>query len=246
MATAIDPAGKARLLAHMNKEHQADLSYILQHYNGLTAAAAASPEMVDMDLATVMAQTPDGTTHVIALSPPMQSWDERRQRLIDMTLTARAALGVPAPEHSEGVSGSGSGHSHDTKSNNSPVTITTYIPPRPQDWAVFAAVAFYYSCYAGVRAGFFAPGTPGWQFVESIPYPGGAAGFTWTVDTIIIPVLGIHLTEAFLFDRTRLAKHGMPRGSLAWFLWMGSVMFEGYPAFRRFDLAVEKMKVKAK
>ncbi|KAK3343866.1 hypothetical protein B0T25DRAFT_584726 [Lasiosphaeria hispida] len=234
--TSIPPAAKARTIAHMNKDHTTDLAHILQHFNGVSPSAAnTTTRMVDIDLASITAVTgrePDLHTHVVPLDPPMAKWDDRRQRLIDMTMAARAALGVVTPE-GEGDHGAAHGR----------VLVKGFYPPRGADWISFVAVSFYWVCLAAVRAGVAAEGTGlgGWL---DWGFPYGAGGFGWLVEAIFVPVLGIHLGEVFWLERTRLSRYGVARGSTAWFLWLGSVFLEGLPAFFRFDGVVRGLERK--
>ena len=202
--TTIPPATKTRTIAHMNKDHRTDLQHMLQHYNGLSADSASNPELLDINL-TSLTITASGKTHTITLNPPMASWDERRQRLIDMTLAARSALGIPSSE--------------DEKSHSSPktVAITTYTPPSPADFLVAIGVSLCFASYGIIKLGLLTPGTEGFKayapfstFLHSIintywPF-GGVAGYSRMVTRIFFPVLLIHVAEAWLMDRTRLRE----------------------------------------
>ncbi|KAL2184916.1 hypothetical protein L209DRAFT_755821 [Thermothelomyces heterothallicus CBS 203.75] len=117
------------------------------------------------------------------------------------------------------------------------------MPPRvPYDLAIFLAVLAYYASLALVRAGMVTPGSPAARWLEAARFPGGAAGFRWLVDALLVPVLGIHLAETWWLERSRLRKFGVRRGSRAWWLWVGSVFIEGAMAFKRFDIIVERLK----
>jgi hypothetical protein len=128
---SIDPVTKARTLSHMNKDHQKDLSLYLRHFNRLSAADAAGPELLDIDLTTMTIRSVSGT-HAVAISPPMTSWADRRVRLAEMSITAHKALGLRDP---------------------TAVTISTWVPPRGFDFVVLGAVAFYFVCLAAVALG---------------------------------------------------------------------------------------------
>ncbi|KAL2167909.1 hypothetical protein VTG60DRAFT_647 [Thermothelomyces hinnuleus] len=83
------------------------------------------------------------------------------------------------------------------------------MPPRvPYDLAVFLAVLAYYASLALVRAGVVAPGSLAARWLEAARFPGGAAGFRWLVDALLVPVLGIHLAETWWLERSRLRKFG--------------------------------------
>ncbi|KAK5660704.1 hypothetical protein OQA88_12069 [Cercophora sp. LCS_1] len=230
----INPAAKARTIAHMNKDHRTDLAHILQHYNKLSATEAADPEMVDIDLESMTVLTDGGkTTRIVHFEPPMGSFDERRTKLIEMTMKAREALGV-VPEDD------GHGHGHGTASGK--VVVAEWHPPQSLlEWAVVVGVLLYFVSFATVRAGWFDRGTQGWRYLELSPFPGGAKGFRWLVEAMFWPVVGIHAGEMVLFDIKKTAKYGLKRGSAVWFLWMVNVFVEGVGAFKRFNRVVGRL-----
>ncbi|KAL2175322.1 uncharacterized protein P884DRAFT_228409, partial [Thermothelomyces heterothallicus CBS 202.75] len=264
---AIPPAQKARTVAHMNADHRADMRYILMRYGadppvppsyfspGSTCGAHKKPAagsdadrdragdadrdpiMLDIDLDRFTVRLPAGgsaagSVHAVAFDPPLRTWAERRERLVEMTRVAREAAAAAA-ENGVGV---GVGVTR-------VVVVDEYMPPRvPYDLAIFLAVLAYYASLALVRAGMVTPGSPAARWLEAARFPGGAAGFRWLVDALLVPVLGIHLAETWWLERSRLRKFGVRRGSRAWWLWVGSVFIEGAMAFKRFDIIVEKLK----
>jgi hypothetical protein len=218
----------------MNKDHRTDLSHILQHYLGLDASAAADAEMLDISPTELTVRAgPDGAVHVVPLEPPL-AWGDRRVRLVDMTLAARAALGIEVesahpPEPAAGI------------------VVRSYAPPATTlDISVMAAVLLYGACFALVRTGMVHPGSLVGRIVETVRFPGGIPSFKWLVNAIALPVLAIHLAEAWYLDRTRLQKFGVKRGSALWWMWMTSCFIEGRGAFGRFGALVREAKAKAK
>ncbi|KAK3899596.1 hypothetical protein C8A05DRAFT_17990 [Staphylotrichum tortipilum] len=254
MATSdpsIPPAQKARTFAHMNNDHRADMRHILQHYGASppvppsslpsTASAhdpSADPLLLDISLASLTLHLPrTNTVHTVPLNPPLATWDERRARLVDMTRAARAALGVPDEATGEGAV----------------VVVAEYMPPRvPYDLAIFLAVLFYYFTFALVRLGLLDPSNGSaaavlaQTAVEASRFPGGVDGFVWLVNAIFVPVVGIHVFETWLLERTKLSKFGVRRGSKVWWMWVGSVFIEGAMAFKRFDIVVARLKAEGK
>lgn len=257
MATepSIPPAQKARTIAHMNKDHRLDMRHILVHYGAVppvpssyTTATKANlnltenddtnPLMLDISLSALTLRLPaTDSTHAVALDPPLANWEDRRARLVEMTRMAREALGVVAsPSEEDGGKG-----------NVAVVVVGEYMPPRvPYDLTIFLAVLFYYFTWVLVQAGGLGVGSAAARVVEGVRFPGGVAGFTWLVRTIFVPVLGIHVFETWLLERTRLRKFGVRRGSRVWWLWVGSVFVEGAMAFKRFDIIVERLKAEGK
>ncbi|KAL2155484.1 hypothetical protein VTH82DRAFT_226 [Thermothelomyces myriococcoides] len=243
----IPPAQKARTIEHMNADHRTDMRYILMHYgadppvppsyfsnssnnnnnNNKAAAAAAGvaegtdPLMLDIDLDRFTVRLPaTGSVHAVSFKPPLRSWAERRERLVDMTRTARSAVVAPVM-----------------------VVVNEYMAPRvPYDLAIFVAVLAYYVSLALVRTGMVGAGSAAARLLEAARFPGGGAGFCWLVDALLVPVLGIHLAETWWLERSRLRRYGVRRGSRVWWLWIGSVFIEGAMAFKRFDIILERLK----
>ncbi|KAK1836088.1 hypothetical protein QBC39DRAFT_422992 [Podospora conica] len=212
MADPIPPASKLQTITHMNADHRADLAHILARH--LASPTPIDPATVSLTDITLTAITitTPTATHTIPFTPPLASWSDRRPRLIEMTLAAR------------------------------PATVARYLPPRGFDVVVFLGVLTYYSCYLLLRLGVLDDGGLAAGWLEASPFPGGAEGFRWLVRTIAVPVLGIHVGEMWWFDRTRTSRYGVKRGGMVWWGWMGSVFFEGYPAFGRFDGEVRRVK----
>ncbi|KAJ9161017.1 hypothetical protein NKR19_g2700 [Coniochaeta hoffmannii] len=209
---------KERTLSHMNKDHQADLSAILRHQFGVVSP---NPVLEDISLSSLTITTDGGaTTHVVPISPPMSSWSDRRARLVEMTLSARAALSLDA--------------------EGRPVVVKTFLPPSGFGAVVTAGVVFYFACFAAVRLGWVRPGTGLWTALEKGGwFPGGAGRFVWVVETIFVPVLGVHVGECWWLDRTRLRRFGVERGGGLWWMWMARCFLEGFSTFGSFDSVVK-------
>ena len=254
----IPPAAKARAIAHMNKDHRTDLSHILQHFNKLPSAKAADPTMLDVDLEGLTVRVggdgngnesssssgegegPGTVTHVVAFDPPMKSFGELRSRLVAMTHQARDALGVVSPK-GEGEGGDHGDGDGGVNGDGKVVVVREYRPPQGADWIAFFGVAGYYLCYAVIRAGLVEEGGLLWEGLWWFP-GGGAVGFRWLVETMVVPVVAIHVAEMGWFDWKRSSRYGVRRWSRVWFLWMGSVFLEGVGAQWRFDGVVRGLK----
>lgn len=208
----IPSASKLHTITHMNADHRPDLAHILaRHLASPNPIDPSTVSLSDISLSTLTITTPTATHH-IPFTPPLASWNDRRPRLIEMTLAAR------------------------------PVVVTRYLPPRGFDVVVFLGVVTYYACYVLLRLGVLEDGGAVAGWIGRSPFPGGAEGFRWLVRRIAVPVLGIHVGEMWWFDRTRAGRYGVKRGSGVWWGWMGSVFFEGYPAFGRFDREVGRLR----
>lgn len=211
-----DAAAKARIIAHMNRDHATSLSYFLQHFCQLSASQASSPTLVDISLSSLSLSSRDGKIHSIALDPPMTSFADARARTVELDQTARAALDI------------------------SPYTVTTYVPPSsPVHVTVFGLCALTAVVFA--TRSYIVPGTLVYDQILHY-FPGGPEMFLWLVKKVQPTTLAIHFIEIFLLDRTRLRKYGVRRGSGVWFAWMSSCLIEGYGCFQRVDALVGKQK----
>ncbi|OAA54870.1 hypothetical protein ISF_08141 [Cordyceps fumosorosea ARSEF 2679] len=220
MANADENAArKDRIISHMNRDHTREMSHYLRHYNGLSARQAARPSLRDLSLEALLIRA-DGLDHTLPFAPPLASWAEVRPRLVEMDAVARAALDI------------------------SDVAVTSYVAPRPADWAVLLAVSFYFVSAATLP--WTGEGSAAWRLLEAARFPGGAATFRWLVRALFVPVLGIHVAECYLLDRWRLSRHGVERFSAVWLMWEVSCFLEGLMAWHRFDeLVAEKQRQKA-
>jgi hypothetical protein len=197
--------------------------------------------MLDLDLTSMTIRSASGT-HAVAFTPPMHNWDDRRARLAAMTADARRALGLdnttgqgaplaPAPKQTSLDASSGP--------SSTPSSAPRYVPPQGTDWIGFAGVSFYFLCAGLVYGGLVTPESPTWRALEAVHFPRGPVAFIWLVEVLFLPVLAIHLVEAWWMDRSRLAPGGVPRGSAVWLLWVGNAFLEGISAYKRWDRAVK-------
>ncbi|KAI0020441.1 hypothetical protein F4780DRAFT_372612 [Xylariomycetidae sp. FL0641] len=216
---ALDETRKARLMAHMNKEHTAELSQYLRAFNGLSSSAARDAKLTDLSLDTLQIRSRSGT-HVVAITPPLDSLADARERLVDM---ARRAQTQP------GLSG---------------VTVDRWTAPATGGWVSLAGIVFYAASVALALSGGARPGSPAYDLADKyVPY--GADNHFRLVRVLVPVVVAIHACEAFWMARSRLAKHGVEAGSPLWCLWTVNTFWEGFPTFQRFDALVEEKKTKA-
>ncbi|KJZ80451.1 hypothetical protein HIM_00301 [Hirsutella minnesotensis 3608] len=206
---AAEEERRDRIISHMNRAHSRELSHYLRHYAGASRRDAANPELCDLTLQGMRIRA-NGTDYAVPFAPPLDSWNDVKQRIIDMDATARDRLGI------------------------SDVWVDRFAPPAGFDCVVFGAVLFYFGCFATLP--WVLPGTSFWSAVDSI-FPGGVEWYKWTVRILFLPVLGIHVTEALIFDR-KLQRHGIDRWTSTWWLWVSSCFMEGVMAFRRLDKIV--------
>lgn len=210
-----DQARRENIITHMNRTHQRELSHYLRHYNKLSASAARSPTMANVSWERMLLRTRDGVDHTVPFTPPLTAWDEIRPRVVAMDVAARKSLGI------------------------SDIQVTAYEPPRGFDHVVFGGVLLYFCCVASLP--WVVPGTKLWQTLEVV-YPGGPVWFRWLVRTIFWPVVLLHFSEAILFERMRMHRHGVERWSAVWWLWEVDCFIEGIMAWWRVDSIVARKK----
>ncbi|KAI1431549.1 hypothetical protein GGR50DRAFT_59682 [Xylaria sp. CBS 124048] len=213
---ASDP--KTRIMAHMNREHGADLKRYLRAFNGVPSSFASDAQMIDLTLDTMTIKSASGV-HSVLISPPMKSFADARVRLVDMAERAQETLGI------------------------SDIRITRFAAPRGMGLATTFGVSLYFGCAAAVFLGLLRPKTTAWTALDQF-FPHGAAGFTWLVETIFVPVALIHLVEAYWIARTRLAKYGVATGSALWCKWVLATFLGGFPAILLFDKVVREEREK--
>ena len=208
--TDADASRKEGIINHMNREHTRELSNYLRHYNSLSSRQAAKSAIFDISFDTMHIRA-GGLNHTVPFDPPLTSWSDARPRLVEMDTAAREALGI------------------------SDIIVTSYRAPNAIELVVMCSVAFYFFCAGSLP--WFLPGTKAWRIVDGF-FPYGAAGYRWLVRAIFFPVLGIHLSEAFLFDRWRLGRYSVERWTPLWWVWEMSCFVEGLGAWRRIDRVV--------
>lgn len=218
MGAPEDSAAIARAKSHMNANHARELSHYLRHFCGLSARAAADPELTDLSLSGMAIRSRSGREHRVPFDPPLASPAEIRPRVVAMDADARRGLGI------------------------ADVYVTEYVAPAGFEALVAAGVALYFVCYFTLPL--VVPRTVVWDLLEGW-FPGGAGGYRWLTSTIFWPVVVIHSAEGWWFHRTRMLPHGVETGSALWWKWLASNWFEGLCAFMRVDrIVAEKRRVK--
>ncbi|KND94039.1 hypothetical protein TOPH_00923 [Tolypocladium ophioglossoides CBS 100239] len=210
---AADEERRDRIVSHMNRSHTRELAHYLRHFAGASRRAASSPSLRDVTLQGMRIRA-GGNDYAVPFTPPLDTWNDVRGRIIEMDATARRGLGI------------------------SDVYITEYVPPRGFEIVVFGAVIFYFSSVASLP--WVVPGSGLWQTLTAV-YPGGPEWFRWGVRIVFLPVVAIHSTEAFLFDR-KLQRHGVDRWTSLWWLWVSSCFVDGICSFRRMNSIIAQKK----
>lgn len=213
------------------------MSAILRHYSHLSAPQADGAEMLDLDLTTMTIRSASGV-HTVPVTPPMDNWDDRRARLVAMTADARKALGLDDGDGHAAAAAAPAAEQASSGPGSQPAA-PRYVPPRGTDFISLAGVSFYFLCAGLVYGGLVTPGSPAWRAVEAARFPQGPVAFCWLVEVLFLPVLAIHVVEAWWMDHSRLSPAGVARGSRVWLLWVGNAFLEGVSAYRRWDRVVK-------
>jgi hypothetical protein len=220
-------AMKARIITHMNADHASSLSLFARHYCKLPARQSSTAKLTDIELTHLIISTSspfnnyatNRTTarNYIALTPPMSSFSEARERMVAMQNEALAGLGL------------------------SDITVTYYQPPQsPLHIFVFAIALWSWISFC--HRPNLLPTAPVRQIYTFWSFGGywpALASFAHLVQPLTITaMLIIHISEAIYLARTRLRKHQLQTGSVVWGSWVLSNLIEGVGAFQRFDAIV--------
>ncbi|THW55481.1 hypothetical protein D6D20_09448 [Aureobasidium pullulans] len=204
-----DEAAKARIISHMNADHHDSVVRYLENYHHLPGYQAYNGRISDASLEHIAFECA-GLKYRTALDPPMSSFREARERLVQMDKECLQALG------------------------RSDITVKEYISPTGLYLAGFVIVSttlVAFSLRSNFEAGsLISAVVPDWfaRFCWTIqPF-------------IFYGMLVIHSAETWHMTSGRLRKHNVNVLSRIWWLWMGTTFIEGVGAYNRFDKMIKK------
>ncbi|EKG10996.1 protein of unknown function DUF2470 [Macrophomina phaseolina MS6] len=208
---AQEAAAKQRVISHMNADHQDSIVRYAEHYCKLSSFAARKARLADITLGSMCVEAA-GKKYTIPLEPPMQSWREARERLVQMDKDALAGLG------------------------RSDITVKQYTRPRGAHAVVFTVCALTYVLVS--RRANAQPGSFIYDHVLS--YSPGFASFVAQVQPLVLAFLvGIHALETAILAR-RLQRHNVSAFSRLWWQWIASCLIEGFGSLERFGALVQQ------
>lgn len=208
---AQEAAAKQRIVSHMNADHQDSIVRYVEHYCKVSSLAARNARLVDITLGSMSIEAA-GKKFSVPLEPPMQSWREARERLVQMDKETLAGLG------------------------RSDITVKQYTRPRGAHAVVFTVCALTYVLVS--RRANALPGSFIYDHVLS--YSPGFASFVAQVQPIVLALMvGIHVVEASVMAR-RLQRHNVAPLSGLWWQWIASCFIEGFGALQRVDALVQQ------
>ena len=156
-------------------------------------------------------------THRIPFNPPMKSYRDARERIVEMDRECLQALG------------------------KSDITVKEFVPPTGLYAPNFIIIAATFLAYS--QRWWFATG----QMVERYLGSGFARFSYTIQPYLITAMIAIHGTEVIYFISNHLRRHSVnPRTSL-WWMWVFFAFTEGQFCFKRFnDLISRKREEKTK
>lgn len=185
----------------------------LQHYNSLSSVTAYDGKMLDITLEDLTLSC-HGKTYRLPLDPPLKSYREARERVVELDKECRKALG------------------------QSDVTVTEYIPPAGLLATPFFAVLATFLAYS--QRWWFAEG----QFVESILGSTFARFSWNIQPKLIGFMLLVHGVEMIYLAAVKLPRHSVNIRAFLWWKWTASTFIEGQFAYKRFDAHVKAQREK--
>ncbi|KAF4542999.1 protein of unknown function DUF2470 [Lasiodiplodia theobromae] len=206
-----EAAAKQRIVSHMNADHQDSIARYVEHYCKASSFTASKARLSDISLGS-MSVDAAGRQFTIPLEPPMQSWREARERLVQMDRDCLVGLG------------------------RSDITVKQYTRPRGAHAVVFVVCALTYVLVS--RRANALPGSFIYDHVLS--YSPGFAAFVAQVQPVVLALMiGIHVVEASIMAR-RLQRHNVAQLSGLWWQWVASCFIEGFGALQRVDALVQQ------
>lgn len=216
-----DETAKNRIITHMNADHHDSVSRYsrarksvhllmkdpkvvryLENYHHLPGYQAYQGKITDASLEYIAFECA-GMKYRTALDPPMTSFRDARERLVQMDRECLKAL------------------------DRSDITIKEYLAPTGWYLALFILVSTVFVAFrtrgnfeAGSIIAAIVPGSFA-RFCWTIQ------PFIW------YGMLAIHGAETYHMSNGRLKKHNVNIRSQVWWLWMGTTFIEGVGAYNR-------------
>jgi len=207
-----DEAAKARIITHMNADHHDSVIRYLEHYHLLSPFSAYNGTIKDISLHNLTLLC-SGTVYETPFEPPMTSYREARERLVEMDKDCVTAL------------------------KRSDVTVKEFIPP----WKTTASSINFPLCLATFLAFSFRSNFDAGTGLFTPLIPEGFRAFCWAIQPWLLTFLQVvHTIEALQMARSRLAKHNVNIRNPIFWLWTASTFVEGITCFKRFDGMIAK------
>lgn len=209
-------AMKQRVITHMNADHQDSLSIFLEYYCKMPPQLAFNAQLDDITLSHLIIRSKAGR-NIVPIEPPMESWAQARERMVEMHHASYKGLG------------------------RSEVIISEYRPPTNlKHRFMFVALLASYVAFSS-RKNFQEGSLLHRVLLKSFPQ---VERFCFTVAPVYIIIIGaLHVSET-VWMAFRLKRHGVPTGSALWWKWLGTCMIDGTFCLERFDGLIKEIEDK--
>ncbi|KAG9887851.1 hypothetical protein KCV05_g11370, partial [Aureobasidium melanogenum] len=204
-----DAAAKARVISHMNADHHDSVIRYLENYHHLPSYQAYNGKISDVSLEYIAFECA-GMKYRTPLDPPMSSFREARERLVQMDKECIEAL------------------------DRSDITIKEFIAPTGLYLVLFVIVSTTLVAFR-TRTNFESG-----SFISAMVPKSFARFCWTIQPFIWYGMLAIHGAETWYMARGRLRKHNINIRSRVWWLWTATTFIEGVGAYNRFDNMVHK------
>ncbi|ORY06237.1 integral membrane protein-like protein [Clohesyomyces aquaticus] len=217
MATtdAQDAAARERIIKHMNADHRDSIRRCIEHALGVSCWQTGDARMTDISLDKMKFAFGDNKV-AVPFDPPMKTFREARERLVQMDKDAVKAL------------------------RRSDITVKIFIPPYAHLHHLFnfSLCLVTFACFS--KPSNF---TPGSFLYDLLLYrvPSFASFCLKIQPTLITIMLAIHIVEAAVMVK-KMEKHSVVPLSGLWWSWVGSCFIEGFTAFNRLNGMVAQKK----
>ncbi|KAK5120259.1 hypothetical protein LTR85_006465 [Meristemomyces frigidus] len=206
---AKDNVAKNRIITHMNADHHDSVIRYLEFYSKLPSWQAYDGKVSGIDL-NGMTLVCRSKTYRIPFNPPMSSYREARERVVEMDKEALAGLG------------------------QSDITVKEFLPPTGLQVLIFGVICATFLGYS--QRWWFTEGAVVEQYLGS----GFAKFSWSIQPYLITFMLVVHSAETVYMMMYKLRKHAVnPRSSLFW-KWTATTFIEGVQAFGRFNGLIQK------
>lgn len=216
-----DEKSKARIITHMNNDHHdsvismylsssvfevlTDAQQVvryLEHYHHLPGYQAFKGKISDASLDHIAFECA-GQIYKTPLNPPMASFREGRERLVQMDKECREAL------------------------DRSDITVKDFLPATGIYLASFVLISAVFLAF-GLRSNF----EEGSVLSALLPRSFARFCWT-VQPFVFYGMLAIHSAETWHMSRGRLRKHNVNIRSRVWWLWMATTFIEGVGSYNR-------------
>ena len=214
-----DEAMKARIIAHVNKDHTSSLSRYLEAFKQTSILAARAPILKDISLSSLTVQSSptllsSPQVHIVSLSPPMSSLSEARLRLVELDAEATEKMGLEKD------------------------TVTPFLPPSLLGTGLIVGVIA--GMFLFTDGSYFAPDS---LLARTLFAPAPRAAHIcerrhWLIWSIM---MSLHFFETWIL-LGRLRRWNVRLFSNIWWEWVICQFFEGIGCLRRFRGETERLK----